>query len=421
MKETLLKIKQFRVLYIEDDPKIAEAVLHLYKSIFQKVYYCNNAKEALETFVKKQSKIDLIVVEAHLQDVSGTQFISQIQKMKNIKQAIVFTINNADDNIILKCLKLGATDYLIKPFQHNTHLKVLLKVLKPVFDTKKVHQLNQELGIYKQYADKQLLISKTNLEGVITFANDNFCEISQYDKEELIGQPHNIVRHPNMPKIAFKRMWNTIQSGNIWNGMVQNKSKHGNNYFVESNIFPIKDSDDTILEYISFRQDITHHVEKNNKTKDMLKQTKLNHSKMYDESIDKARIKVAKELNNYEFSLNLERENSVKQTKKRALAENQLNTMTDLKDKEIKKWQDKLKLAGKTIENLNVSNKKLITDSRGFTDKLDNNNKKYKMSKLKIQKMQDEIEKLEKRIEDKDDVIKHLEEEGKKPRSNFGM
>ena len=316
MKKTILQLKQFNVLYIEDNQDIANNVLNLYNSIFHKVYYFNNAQEGLDEFKKNHHDIDLIVIEAQMPQMSGLEMIAQIRKTYGYNhQKIIFTINNADDDIILKCLKLGATDYLIKDFQHNTHLGILVKVLKPVFDKKHIHKLNQELGIYKIYADKQLLISKTDLEGNITFANDNFCKTSQYKKEELIGKPHNIVRHPSVPKDIFATMWNTISSGKVWSGNVQNRAKDGHSYFVEADIFPIKDNDNNIAEYISFRQDITQHVELNKKNREVLRQTKLNYSKIYDESVKKARIKVAKELNNLEFSINLERENSIKQTK----------------------------------------------------------------------------------------------------------
>ena len=411
MKNTLLQIKQFNVLYIEDDSQTATTVLSLYRSIFKKVYYCNNAQEGLKLFKEDYSTIDLIVVEAQMPNFSGMQMISQIKKDKNCKHPIIFTINQSNDDTILKCLKLGATDYLIKPFQHNTHLGILLKVLQPIFDTKKVHNLNQQLEIYKRYADKQLLISKTDLEGVINYANDNFCKVSQYNQEELIGSPHNIVRHPMVPKRTYKNMWETITVGDIWSGKVQNRAKDGSSYFVEADIFPIKDDNDTIIEYISFRQDVTEHVLLNKKTRDVLKETKLNYSKIYEDSIGKAKIKVAKEFNNLEFSLNLERENSLKQTRKRALAEKKLNDTTEEKDKEIKKWKIRISLAGKTIDNLNNVNKKLITDSRKYTDVIDSNKQKSNIAQVKLVEVKKDNTRLEKLLRNKDEVIKHLEEE----------
>jgi len=76
------------------------------------------------------------------------------------------------------------------------------------------------------------LISETDLKGRITFANEDFCKYAEYSVEELIGKPHNIVRHPDMPSEAFKDLWDTIKRGEVWEGVVKNKSKSGKSYWV---------------------------------------------------------------------------------------------------------------------------------------------------------------------------------------------
>lgn len=93
------------------------------------------------------------------------------------------------------------------------------------------------------------IVSETDLNGIITFANRKFCEISGYTKEELIGQPHNIIRHPDMPKKAFETMWNTIKQGSVWSGLVKNLRKDGRYYWVETTITPIQDETGAITKY----------------------------------------------------------------------------------------------------------------------------------------------------------------------------
>lgn len=85
---------------------------------------------------------------------------------------------------------------------------------------------------------KTMIVSETNEKGIILYANNDFCEISGYSKNELIGKPHNIVRHKDMPTKAFKNLWETIKKGNIWNGMVKNKTKVGAYYWVNATIYP---------------------------------------------------------------------------------------------------------------------------------------------------------------------------------------
>ena len=87
------------------------------------------------------------------------------------------------------------------------------------------------------------LVSETDEKGTIIFANDDFCKIAEYSVNELIGKPHSIVRHKDMPKIAFKDLWDTVQSGEIWSGYVKNATKSGNYYWVFATVFPTTTSD----------------------------------------------------------------------------------------------------------------------------------------------------------------------------------
>ena len=99
-----------------------------------------------------------------------------------------------------------------------------------------------------------VIISQTDLKGIITYANRKFCEISNYPAAELMGQPHNIVRHPDMPKAIFAKMWQTIQSGQVWNGTIKNLRKDGRYYWVETEILPIRDANQEVTGYITVRK-----------------------------------------------------------------------------------------------------------------------------------------------------------------------
>ena len=98
------------------------------------------------------------------------------------------------------------------------------------------------------------IISQTDLNGKITFVNRKFCEVSGYSVDELVGHSHNIIRHPSMPRVVFKKMWDVISSGHIWTGLVKNMRKDGLYYWVETEILPIKDEDNNITGYIASRK-----------------------------------------------------------------------------------------------------------------------------------------------------------------------
>ncbi|HEX5784050.1 MAG TPA: methyl-accepting chemotaxis protein, partial [Burkholderiaceae bacterium] len=100
--------------------------------------------------------------------------------------------------------------------------------------------------------DDQTLISVTDLKGRITYANKAFISLSGYLEDELLGQPHNIVRHPDMPEEAFRDLWATIESGSPWSGLVKNRRKNGDFYWVRANATPMRDGD-RIVGYLSVR------------------------------------------------------------------------------------------------------------------------------------------------------------------------
>lgn len=110
---------------------------------------------------------------------------------------------------------------------------------------------------YKHTIDQSSLVSKTDLRGIITYANKQFCDKAQYSEAELIGKPHNIVRHPDMPKEAFKDLWETISAKKIWKGIVKNRAKDGSEYWVAATVGPLLDIHGNIIEYMSVRTDIT--------------------------------------------------------------------------------------------------------------------------------------------------------------------
>ncbi len=103
------------------------------------------------------------------------------------------------------------------------------------------------------YPDGKLIVSRTDKAGIITHCNQSFIDMSGYSEEELIGQPHCILRHPDMPKAAFKDLWDTLQSGKKWHGYVKNLRKDGSYYWVYATAIPnIRNNE--IVGYTSVRR-----------------------------------------------------------------------------------------------------------------------------------------------------------------------
>ncbi len=137
-----------------------------------------------------------------------------------------------------------------------------------------------EFLIETEVPEHELIISRTDLSGNITYANETFCEISGYHESELIGKPHSIVRHPDMPSAAFKDLWSTIQAGKQWIGIVKNMRKDKGFYWVEAIVSGVYKNGE-LVEYKSLRTPISY-------------ETKLKYQRLYDKMRAESNEKIRK-------------------------------------------------------------------------------------------------------------------------------
>ena len=173
---------------------------------------------------------------------------------KEIKQIIAFMI------FVIAAFMLH---YSILFIRREKEIKAQTALLEEevIKRTKDLNESNSLLLEYKKAVDSSAIVSKADLKGNIIYVNDTFCEISGYTREELLLKPHSIIRHPDMPKEFFQELWQTIESKNIFKGIIKNKNKKGGIYYAASTIVPILDNNEDIIEYLSLRFDITELVD----------------------------------------------------------------------------------------------------------------------------------------------------------------
>ena len=165
------------------------------------------------------------------------------------------------------------------------------------------------LNEYKKAVDESAIVTKTNLEGIITYVNDEFCRISGYSREEVLGKSHNIVRHPQNPNELFEKLWKTILDKRIWKGVIKNRSIKNRTYYVKTIIVPILDYEGKIKEFMAIRHDVTDLIlqEKKIKFQTTDHMTHLpNRQKLMEDLVDGTGLKLAiiniekfKEINEY--------------------------------------------------------------------------------------------------------------------------
>lgn len=112
-----------------------------------------------------------------------------------------------------------------------------------------------EMFVETQVPENELIVSRTDLKGRITYANDTFAHISGYEAQELIGKPHNIVRHPDMPRSIFQELWESLKQEKIWQGYIKNRRKDGGYYWVYAEVSGVY-KEGKLVEYKSLRSPV---------------------------------------------------------------------------------------------------------------------------------------------------------------------
>ena len=207
---------------------------------------------------------------------------TRVEKDGRTYAVYYFEHKNFEGIVSVKTLVFNDITSLVDHF-HNLNMKVLLfsfilyiliiLVVKYGFERilNKMDQTNKELQNYvaslksHQLAlDASSIVTRSDLKGRITYVNDNFCKITGFTREEAIGKPHNIVRHPSNPPEMFEELWRTIKSKKVWKKVMINSGKLGD-YYVDTAILPILDDSGDIVEYIAVRHDVTKMIKQQQK------------------------------------------------------------------------------------------------------------------------------------------------------------
>ena len=185
------------------------------------------------------------------------EFIHYFRVYKLLEIPIVVLLDHDEYNLSSKLYRAGVNDVLVAPYSYEKFLLMITHHLDYRIHKKQLryeHSLSCQL---KAMIESSSIVSKSDAQGVITYVNKAFCTITGYTAQELIGKPHNIVRHPDNSPLLFVTMWKMLQNKQIFHGILKNRRKDGTTYYVDSTIAPVLDDTDTIMEYISIRHDVT--------------------------------------------------------------------------------------------------------------------------------------------------------------------
>ncbi|MDD2698558.1 MAG: diguanylate cyclase [Arcobacteraceae bacterium] len=249
-------------LLLVDDMQVNLVIL---SGILKEDYHIKVAKSATQALeILALGAIDLILSDVVMPDIDGYELcriLKNDEKTKDIPVIFVTGSSSVEDEE--RGFEIGAVDFILKPFKPTTlksrvktHINLRLRQIELETISKTIQEQNEKLKQYTKLIDKNIITSSTDLKGNITYVSDAFSEISGYSKEELLGNSHRIVKHPDMSKGVYEELWNTITQDKTWSGEIKNLKKDGGYYWVKASISPIFENDKKVG-YTAIRQDIT--------------------------------------------------------------------------------------------------------------------------------------------------------------------
>ncbi len=240
---------------VEANISILKNILHDYDLLLAR-----DGLSALE--IAASEYVELILLDIVMPKMDGYEVCIRLKE--NIKTSnipVIFITSMTDAQEIDKAYDVGGIDYITKPFKPK-------ELLARVKTNLSLYSVQRELEEKIKLIDKYVSYSSTDVDGVITEVSEAFCELLGFTKEELIGNKHNILRHPDVDSSVFASLWETIRSGHSWSGEIKNKKKNGEGIWENIIITPRYNEVGKLIGYTSIHNDITNEkrVEKLSKT-----------------------------------------------------------------------------------------------------------------------------------------------------------
>ena len=242
------------ILYVEDNLKSRTLTTTILQQLCKNVVVAVDGEDGFNKF--KNSQVDLIITNMNMPKLNG---IELMKKIREINQDVFILILSAYDgrDYLIESIKYGVEEYLLKPLNRKQLMTAIDKVSQKVEKKNRTKKQTNLLQQYQSIVDKSYIISKADVRGKITYVNDEFCRISGYHRYELLGKSHSIVRSPDESPLIFEQMWKTINSKKIWQGVIKNRAKNGELYYVKATIKPILNVSGEIEEFIASRMLVT--------------------------------------------------------------------------------------------------------------------------------------------------------------------
>jgi PAS domain S-box-containing protein len=272
-------LQTLTVLYVEDDDSIRESLSNILTKIFAEIIICNDGIEGIEQFKdftqEKKSKIDLIISDINMPNKNGIEMVQEIRELDH-DIPIIFTTAHGESDYLLQAINLKISYYAIKPINTSELLDNVSKFCMIEHNKKLLIEKSKQNLQYMEIINTITSIFKVNIDGIIIEANQLICEISQYDKDELIGMHIDNILNKGTIVNTFKDTLALVDKNELFKGKLKFISKFGNTFYLNSTIITRKNEfNGNIKEYIYICIDQTNDEIEKQQTMQRVRQNML--------------------------------------------------------------------------------------------------------------------------------------------------
>jgi len=277
--------KNLKVLYAEDSMMMRKVTHKILLNYFDHVDVACDGKEAFDIYVsyyeEHEKTYDILITDLEMPALDGADLSRKVLDYNYTQDIIVISSVGEFDRLV-DLMNMGVNKFISKPIQEEQLAEVIDQVYQNIYlkrlqeqEALEVKEYNRvlkekeeqqqeiirkkakELEEFNQALTDSAIVTKADINGVITYANDKMVDVSGYSKDELIGKNSSFLGSGNRPKSFFKKLWNTINDKKIYKILFENKTKSGEIFYLETTINPILDVDGNIVEFIGVSHDMT--------------------------------------------------------------------------------------------------------------------------------------------------------------------
>jgi PAS domain S-box-containing protein len=399
-------LKRLKALYVEDDKHIRTELSALLSNFFGKVYTADDGAKGLETYLKNQDDIDVIISDINMPKLTGIEMLQKIREVDS-KVPVLFATAYSDNEFLSEAIKLKVHDYIIKPIDIRNLLAVMNELANILYQDFLIEQQNSELEKYKDIINTNNIVIKTDTTSIITYVNQLFCDTTGYKKDEVIGKKVEEIKHKDTSSSVINELFSAVLDNKAWKGIIKNATKSNEPYTVDCYAISTLDDAGEITGTILVQKDITVELNQKREVQIALMKDKGEIFLKGKESSTELNT-IIKELNNRVNELQkilknseLEKDKIIYKTEKHTLENKRLKT-------EIAQYKKSADQSGKTLKvnKKNADLKQEISKLKLENSKLlDSTEKDYLQEKVNLEVKIDDLEKELSEYKDKMDEI----------------